>query len=68
MKLLVYLPHASTTDVEGKGAGKAKTAIESYTVSLYADKATDFGYVEGSLTYGVNANAGQRFVKVNNYR
>jgi len=57
---------ASTTDVKGKGAGKAKTDIESYTVSLYADKATDFGYIEGSLTYGINDNSGQRFVKVNN--
>ena len=56
---------ASTTDVTGKGAGKAKNAIDSYTVSLYADKATDFGYVEGSLTYGVNNNSAQRFVKVN---
>ena len=56
---------ASTTDVKGKGTGKATNSIDSYTVSLYADKATDFGYVEGSLTYGVNANAGQRFVKVN---
>ena len=56
---------ASTTDVKGKGTGKAKTDIESYTVSLYADKATDFGYIEGSLTYGINDNSGQRFVKVN---
>ena len=56
---------ASTTDVKGKGTGKATNSIDSYTVSLYADKATDFGYVEGSLTYGVNTNAGQRFVKVN---
>jgi len=54
----------SSTDVAGKGTGKSKNAIDSYTVSLYADKATDFGYIEGSLTYGVNSHSGSRIVKV----
>ena len=46
----------STTDVDGKGTGKSKNAIDSYTVSAYADKATENGYIEGSLTYGINDN------------
>ena len=46
----------SSTDVEGKGTAGSKNSIESYTVSVYADKATDMGYVEGSLTYGINEN------------
>jgi len=52
----------STSDVEGKGTGKSKNAIDSYTVSVYADKATDFGYIEGSLTYGINDNTNSRIV------
>ena len=52
----------STTDVAGKGIGKSKEAIDSYTVSAYADKATDFGYIEGSLTHGINDHAGSRLV------
>jgi uncharacterized protein with beta-barrel porin domain len=47
----------STTDVEGKGTGKSKNSIDSYTVSAYADKATENGYIEGSLTYGINDNS-----------
>jgi len=54
----------STTDIDGKGTGKAKTAIDSYTVSVYADKSTDTGYLEGSLTFGINDNAGSRLVNV----
>ena len=52
----------STTDVDGKGTGKSKNAIDSYTVSVYADKATDYGYIEGSLTYGINDNTSSRIV------
>jgi uncharacterized protein with beta-barrel porin domain len=52
----------STTDVEGKGKGKSKNSIDSYTVSAYADKATEIGYIEGSLTYGVNDNTVSRLV------
>ena len=52
----------STTDVDGKGTGKSKNAIDSYTVSVYADKATDIGYIEGSLTYGINDNTASRIV------
>ena len=54
----------STTDVDGKGTGKAKNAIDSYTVSVYADKSTDSGYLEGSLTYGINDNSSSRLVNV----
>ena len=54
----------STTDIDGKGTGKAKTAIDSYTVSIYADKSTENGYLEGSLTFGINDNAGSRLVNV----
>ena len=52
----------SSTDVDGKGTGKAINKIDSYTVSIYADKATENGYIEGSLTYGINDNAASRVV------
>jgi uncharacterized protein with beta-barrel porin domain len=52
----------SSTDVDGKGTGKSKNAIDSYTVSVYADKATENGYLEGSLTYGINDNTSSRLV------
>jgi uncharacterized protein with beta-barrel porin domain len=52
----------SATDVDGKGTGKSKNSIDSYTVSVYADKATDIGYIEGSLTYGINDNTSSRLV------
>jgi hypothetical protein len=39
-----------------------KNNIDSYTVSVYADKATDNGYIEGSLTYGINENSNSRIV------
>ena len=54
----------SSTDVDGKGTGKSKNAIDSYTVSVYADKATEKGYIEGSLTYGINDNTTSRIVNV----
>ncbi|MDB4070251.1 autotransporter outer membrane beta-barrel domain-containing protein [Candidatus Pelagibacter sp.] len=52
----------SSTDVDGKGTGKSTNAIDSYTVSAYADKATENGYIEGSLTYGINENSTSRLV------
>ena len=52
----------STTDVDGKGTGKSKNSIDSYTVSVYADKAMEIGYIEGSLTYGINDNTTSRLV------
>ena len=52
----------STTDVDGKGTGKSKNSIDSITVSVYADKATENGYIEGSLTYGINDNTVSRLV------
>ncbi|MDA7689363.1 autotransporter domain-containing protein [Candidatus Pelagibacter sp.] len=52
----------SSTDVDGKGTGKSKNSIDSYTVSVYADKATENGYIEGSLTYGINENSTSRLV------
>ena len=54
----------SSTDVDGLGTGKALNNIDSYTVSIYADKATDYGYLEGSLTYGINENNSSRLVSV----
>ena len=54
----------STTDVVGKGTGKSTNAIDSYTISAYGDKATDMGYIEGSVTYGINENTTKRAVKV----
>ena len=52
----------SSTDVDGKGTGKSKNDIDSYTVSVYADKTTDAGYIEGSLTLGLNENNSSRIV------
>ena len=52
----------SETDVEGKGAGKSTNDIESLSTSIYMDKATDFGYIEGSFTYGVSDNSTSRKV------
>jgi len=52
----------SNTDVIGKGTGKSTNDIESYTASIYADKVTDNGYLEGSLTFGINDNATSRIV------
>jgi hypothetical protein len=52
----------ANTDVDGKGTGKSKNSIDSYSASIYMDKATDAGYIEGSLTYGVNENSTSRKV------
>jgi uncharacterized protein with beta-barrel porin domain len=52
----------STTDVTGNGLGKSTNSIDSYSVSVYADKSTDNGYLEGSLTYGLSDNSGKRSV------
>ena len=46
----------SETAVKGFGSGKATNNVDSYTASIYADKVTDQGYVEGSLTVGHNEN------------
>ena len=50
----------SNTDVDGKGIGKSKNDMDTYTASIYMDKATESGYVEGSLTYGMSENATSR--------
>jgi hypothetical protein len=52
----------SNTDLEGKGTGKAKNDIDSYTASLYMDKTSDKGYVEGSLTFGLSENTASRII------
>jgi len=52
----------SESEVDGLGKGKAKNDIESYTASIYADKSTESGYVEGSLTFGTNDNQASRSV------
>jgi hypothetical protein len=52
----------SETDVDGKGTGNSKNDIDSYTASIYMDKSTDAGYVEGSLTVGLNENNSSRIV------
>jgi outer membrane autotransporter protein len=48
------------TDVDGKGTGKSVNDIDSYTASIYVDNTTDVGYVEGSLTVGLNENSTSR--------
>ena len=52
----------SSSDIDGKGTSKSKNSVDSYTVSLYADKATENGYIEGSVTYGINENSTSRLV------
>jgi len=52
----------SETDVDGKGTGNSKNDIDSYTASIYMDKSTGAGYVEGSLTVGLNENNSSRIV------
>ena len=50
----------SNTDIDSKGTGKAKNDMDTYTATIYMDKATDIGYVEGSLTYGMSESATTR--------
>jgi uncharacterized protein with beta-barrel porin domain len=50
----------ANTDVDGKGVGKSVNSIDTYSASLYMDTATENGYFEGSLTYGVNENSTSR--------
>ena len=50
----------ANTDVDGKGTGKSTNSIDTYSASLYMDTATENGYFEGSLTYGVNENSTSR--------
>ena len=52
----------SSTDLDGKGAGKSKNSIDTYTASLYGDKVTDAGYLEASLTYGISENDASRTI------
>ena len=52
----------SSTSLDGKGKGKSTNDVDSYTVSVYADKATENGYIEGSLTYGLSENSTTRVV------
>jgi uncharacterized protein with beta-barrel porin domain len=52
----------ANTDVDGKGTGKSTNTIDTYSASLYMDMATDSGYVEGSVTYGINENTSSRKV------
>ena len=50
----------ANTDVDGKGTGKSTNTIDTYSASLYMDTATDNGYFEGSLTFGVNEHSTSR--------
>jgi uncharacterized protein with beta-barrel porin domain len=52
----------ATTDVDGKGTGKSTNSIDTQSASLYMDRATDAGYIEGSVTYGMNKNTTSRKV------
>jgi uncharacterized protein with beta-barrel porin domain len=52
----------ANTDVDGKGTGKSTNSIDTYSASLYMDRATDAGYIEGSVTYGLNENTSSRKV------
>ena len=50
----------ANTDVDGKGEGKSVNSIDTYSASLYMDTATENGYLEGSLTFGINENSTSR--------
>ncbi|MDA9667739.1 autotransporter domain-containing protein [Candidatus Pelagibacter sp.] len=52
----------ANTDVDGKGTGKSTNSIDTYSASIYMDTATDAGYIEGSVTFGVNENTTSRRV------
>jgi len=58
----------ANTDVDGLGAGKSTNSIDSYSASLYMDMATDTGYIEGSVTYGMNENKTTRKINCWSYR
>jgi outer membrane autotransporter protein len=42
------------TDIDSKGAGRAKTGIDSYQATLYADYTTNKWYVEGLVGFARN--------------
>ena len=46
----------SNSTIDGKGTGKSKNKIESYIASLYTEKLSEKGYIEGSLSIGFNDN------------
>ena len=50
----------ANTDVDGKGTGKSTNSIDTYSASLYMDTATDNGYFEGSLSFGLSENSTSR--------
>ena len=52
----------ANTDLDGKGIGKSTNEIDTYSASLYMDTATDAGYFEGSLSFGVNENTTSRTI------
>mgnify|MGYP005685252603 CR=1 FL=1 len=47
----------SSSTIDGKGTGRSKNKIESYIASLYTEKLSEKGYIEGSLSIGFNENA-----------
>jgi len=52
----------SSTEIDGNGKGKSTNDVDSFTVSVYADKSTESGYIEGSLTFGLSENNTTRLV------
>jgi outer membrane autotransporter protein len=44
----------ANTDIDSKGAGRAKTGIDSYQATLYADYTTNKWYVEGLVGFARN--------------
>jgi uncharacterized protein with beta-barrel porin domain len=50
----------ANTDLDGKGTGKSTNSIDTYSASLYMDTATDNGYFEGSLSFGLSENSTSR--------
>jgi uncharacterized protein with beta-barrel porin domain len=52
----------ANTDVDGKGTGKSTNSIDTYSASIYMDRTTDAGYVEGSVTFGLSENSSSRKV------
>jgi hypothetical protein len=57
---------AAETEVDGLGDGKSQNDIDSYTASIYMDKTGDNGFVEASLTVGINEHQSSRQVNAGN--
>jgi outer membrane autotransporter protein len=54
------------SDIDGKGAGQAKTDVTSHIVALYSDYSTDTYYVETQLAVGRSEYTAERKINISN--